>query len=106
MLYSKRLTILQEAEVYDLFGIPNLSVEEKRVYFSLNDSESDVIQSIRNRNHKCYAIALLGYFKIKPIQLSLSYSQIRPDLIFLAKEYFPKFKVTGFSVSRIQRARI
>lgn len=103
---SKRLTILNEAEVKDLYGVPSLSLEEKRVSFVLNDMEQDIIQSIRDRRHKCYAIALLGYFKIKPIQLNPYYKELQEDLDFIAKEYFPKYKVPRFSISRMQKTRI
>ena len=77
MSYKERLTILHEAEINDLYGIPSLSLEGKRVSFALNDPEQDVIKSIRNRNHKCYAIALLGYFKIKPIQHNPPYKELQ-----------------------------
>ena len=100
MPYKERLTILHDAEVNDLYSIPTLSLEEKRISFALNDLEQDVIKSIRDRNHKCYAIALLGYFKIKPILLNPSYKALKEDLTFIAEEYFPKFKVPRFSVSR------
>ena len=103
---SKRLTILHEAEITDLYGIPKLSLEEKRVSFALNDPEQDVIKSIRARNHKCYAIALLGYFKIKPIQLNPTYKELKEDLTFIAEEYFPQFKVPRFRVSSKQKTRI
>ena len=103
---SKRLTILHEAEINDLYGVPSLSLEEKRVSFALNDLEQDVIKSIRARNHKCYAIALLGYFKIKPIQLNPTYKELKEDLTFVAEEYFPKFKVPRFSVNGKQKTRI
>ena len=106
MSYKERLTILHEAEINDLYGIPSLSLEGKRVSFALNDPEQDVIKSIRDRNHKCYAIALLGYFKIKPIQHNPPYKELQEDLTFIAEEYFAKFKVPRFSVSRMQKARI
>lgn len=106
MPYNERLKILHDAEINDLYGIPSLTLEEKRISFALNDLEMDVIKSIRDRNHKCYAIALLGYFKIKPIPLSPSYKALQEDLTFIAEEYFPKFKVPRFSVSRMQKARI
>lgn len=99
MPYKERLTILHHAEISDLYGTPSLSLEEKRISFALNDLELDVIKSIRDRNHKCYAIALLGYFKIKPISLNPSYKALQEDLIFIAKEYFPKFKVPRFSLA-------
>jgi hypothetical protein len=43
---SKRLSILNEAEVKDLYGIPSLSLEEKRVSFALNNLEQDVIKQV------------------------------------------------------------
>ena len=46
---SKHLIILHEAEINDLYGVPRLSLEEKRVSFSLNDLEQDVIKSIEGR---------------------------------------------------------
>ncbi len=106
MSNSKRLTILHTAEINDLYGVPSLSLEEKRVSFALNDLEQDVISSIRDRKHKCYAIALLGYFKIKPIQLNPTYKELQGDLAFIAEEYFPKFNVPRFSVTRMQKVRI
>jgi len=36
MAFKKRLTILLEPEIKDLYGIPTLSVEQKRVFFYLN----------------------------------------------------------------------
>lgn len=106
MSYKERLKILHEAEIHDLYGVPRLTLEGKRFTFALNDLEMDMIKSIRNRNHKCYAIALLGYFKIKPIPLNPSYKALQEDLEFIAAEYFPQFKVPRFSVSRMQKARI
>ena len=106
MPYKERLTILHTAEINDLFGVPSLSLEEKRVGFALNDLEQDVIKSIRARNHKCYAIALLGYFKIKPIQLNPTFKKLQEDLTFIAEAYFPQFKVPRFSVSGKQKTRI
>lgn len=106
MSYKERLTILHTAEINDLYGAPSLSLEEKRVSFALNDLELEVIDSIRDRKHKCYAIALLGYFKIKPIQLNPTYKELREDLAFITEEYFPRFKVPRFSVSSKQKTRI
>lgn len=74
---SKRLSILHEAEINDLYGVPSLSLEEKRLSFTLNELVQDVIKSIRDRNHKSYAIALLGYFKIKSIQLNPAYMELQ-----------------------------
>lgn len=101
---SKRLTILHDSEINDLYGFPTLSLEEKRVSFALNDLEQDVINSIRDRNQKFYPTALLGYFKIKPIPLNPSFKTLKEDLVFIAEEYFQKAKEPRFSMSRMQEA--
>jgi hypothetical protein len=46
---------------------------------------------------------LLGDFKVKPIQINPAYKELKEDLTFIAEEYFPKFKVPRFSVSRTQK---
>ena len=46
MPFKERLTILHKSEISDLYGIPYLSLEEKRVSFALNDLELSVIKSI------------------------------------------------------------
>ncbi|MFT6387987.1 MAG: hypothetical protein ACJAUP_001359 [Cellvibrionaceae bacterium] len=99
MYYNERLTILHEGEINDLYGVHNMSLEKKRVSFALNDLALDVIDSIRDKKHKCCAIALLGYFKTKPIQLNPTYGGLQEDLAFIAEEYLPKFNVPRFSVS-------
>jgi hypothetical protein len=50
---SKRLTILNEAEVKDLYGVPGLSLEEKRVSFVLKRF-SVILKS--NRFNSTYSI--------------------------------------------------
>ncbi len=104
MPYKERLTVLHEAEINDLYGVPSLSLEEKRISFTLNDLEQDVIKSIRDRNHKCYAIALLGYFKIKPIQLNPAYAVvIRKTALGFCQ--FPELSMHCFNrVSRINNS--
>ena len=103
---SRRLKILNEPEVSDLYGTPTLSIEQKRFYFNLNDHELSAISSIRERKYPCVAIALLGYFKVKPILLKPNHSDLREDLVFIAQEYFPIIKLPRFKLNRVQRNRI
>ena len=106
MAFKERLTILLEPKIRDLYRVPVLSLEQKRVCFALNDLELTCIATIRDRNQKCFAIALLGYFKVKPITLNPRFGDVQSDLFFIAKEYFPKFSVPRFSVNRMQRVRL
>ena len=78
-----RQGILHQSEIQDLFGPPRLTIEEKRFYFTLNDLELKSFASIRDRQQCCYFIVLLGYFKVKPVMLNVSFTDVREDLDFV-----------------------
>ena len=73
-LKSKRRTILLDSEIQDVYGAPKLAFEQTQYYFSLNDPELDALRSIRNRYNRVYFVRLLGYFKVKPVVLSIHYN--------------------------------
>ncbi|MFK7731190.1 MAG: Tn3 family transposase [Pseudomonadales bacterium] len=106
MAYTERLQILIESEITELYSPPNFSLEERRFYFSLNDREAKAAKSIRQRSHRCYFVALLGYFKSKPVVLSPSFGQIEEDLKFIACEQFPGLGLRRFTLDRKQRNRL
>ena len=85
MAIKNEISILTSAEQLDLYSPPIFSVEEQRLYFTLNDAELAVCRSIRLRAHQCYFVAILGYFKSKPVILDVAYSQVTDDLTFISK---------------------
>ncbi len=88
MAKNKRLKILLRPEIDDLYSPPQYTIEQQRYFFSLNDQELVVAKSIRKREHRCYFVAMLGYFKSKPIILNPSFRSIESDLSFIAKDTF------------------
>ena len=60
---SKRIKILNDPEVRDLYSVPSFADEQKRFFFILNDNEKQQINQLKERKYRCAAIALLGYFK-------------------------------------------
>jgi hypothetical protein len=99
----RRRTILLDSEIGELYGAPQLTPEQKRHYFSLNDPESDALRSIRDRYTKVYFVLLLGYFKVKPVVLNLRHSEVRNDLQFIAEELFPGMKLVRKNLSPCKR---
>ncbi len=89
MATDKRLKILTEAEISDLFGPPVLNENDQRFFFRLNDHELALSQNIRRRDQRCMFAVLLGYFKVKPITLSPGYHQIKHDVKYVCSEIFP-----------------
>lgn len=105
MSFEKRLSILYQSEIDDLYGIPALDDEQRRQYFSLNSIEGDAATRIRNISHRCFFVALLGYFKIKPICLNASFGDTESDLRFIASEHYDKTTLKRFTVTPGQISR-
>ena len=106
MSKSKGLSILLQPEIDDLYSPPRYTIEQQRYFFSLNDKELAVAKSIRKREHRCYFVAMLGYFKTKPIVRNPNFRLIESDLSFVAKETFLGNKLRRLSLNQKQRDRL
>jgi len=107
MSKGKRLSILTEAEIEDLYSPPVFSESDRRFFFALNDRELEVINRIRDRKHRVVTIALLlGYFKSKPILLIPSFKSMQADLSFVAALYFGGLKYRRFILKADQKFQL
>ena len=106
MATEKRLKILTEAEIGDLFGPPVLNNNDQRFLFTLNDYELAIAHKIRRRDQRCMFVVLLGYFKVKPITLSPGYHQIKQDIKYVCSEIFPGSGLRPFNLTQKTRVRI
>ena len=106
MPIQKRLQILIESEISDLYGPPRFTLEERRFYFALNDREAKVASSIRNRSQRCFFVALLGCFKSKPVMLNPSFGDVEDDLRFIAREQLPGPGLLRFTPNQRQKDRL
>ena len=100
MAYAERIQVLTEAEIRELYDPPHFSLEERRHYFNLNDREKAVSKTLRKRSHRCYFIALLGYFKSKPIVLKPNYMRIKQDLLYIADTHYPTGNIARFALDQ------
>ena len=103
---NKRLTILLDSEVKELYSLPTLTLEQKRLSFLLNDLEMDALASIKDRHLKTYFIILLGYFKIKPIVLNFTFKDVKDDFYFALAEYFPSISLRPLNLTPSQKSRL
>ena len=106
MSKGKRLSILTKAEIEELYSPPVFSASDQRFFFALNDREFEVINRIRDRKHRVVAIALLGYFKSKPILLNPNFKSMQADLSFISGLYFKDLKYRRFSLKADQKSRL
>tara|TARA_R110002095_G_scaffold216559_1_gene214564 strand:- start:1188 stop:4208 length:3021 start_codon:yes stop_codon:yes gene_type:complete len=106
MATEKRIKILTETEISELFGPPTLNSNDQRFFFALNDAELAECKRIRERDHRCMFVVLLGYFKVKPIVLSPGYHQIKQDLKYVCSEVIPGPGLRPFNLTQKTRVRI
>ena len=101
MAIKNELSILTKAEQLDLYSPPLLSLEQQRLYFTPNEIELTESKSIRQRSHRCYFIALLGYFKSKPVILSPSFNLIFDDMQFISMQVQGGKGIRPFSINKM-----
>ena len=68
--------------------------------------KTKVASSIRNRSQRCFFIALLGYFKSKPVMLNPCFGDVQDDLRFIAREQLPGPGLLRFTLNQRQKDRL
>jgi TnpA family transposase len=106
MLKERRLSILTAAETDELYSVPSFSDADQRFFFNLSDRALLEINRIRDRKYRITAIALLGYFRSKPILLSPNFKSMQADLRFIADRYLDGMRFRRFSLKADQKSRI
>jgi len=85
---GKRLNILTQAEIGNLYSLPKFTHEERLVYFFLNHAEKEIVDTHRSYQSKLYFILQLGYFKAKNMFFVFNFSMVRDDAQHILIQYF------------------
>jgi len=86
--FEERITILSAEEVNSIYNLPQLSDEERCLYFTMDDEEYAIAHSHRSLDMKVLFILQLGYFKAKKIFFIFTNDEIREDIQFIKNKYF------------------
>lgn len=94
---GKRLNILSEIEIKEIYQIPKFTNDQREFLFALDAKEMGALGTITATKSKIYFILQLGYFKVNAIFYNFTFDQVRADTAFVSIRYFPKKKtsVTG-----------
>ncbi len=91
MKRRKRLRILSNSEINDLYGRPQFSDEDRIEYFSLSTAEKLIIEDLRLLKSKVSFILKLGYFKAKHLFFAINFLDfIHPNPLPNLTSYTPK----------------
>lgn len=103
---KKRLSILSESEVNDLYSVPKFTDQQRGHFFNITPQEELFVKKRRELISKAYLVLLLGYFKAKPVTLKFKLSDVRDDLRYILEKYFDAKKLPNKSLTDRQRSRI
>jgi len=72
MATEKRIKIITESEVQELYSPLPLTASDQRFFFALDDrAAQEECKKLRQRRSRCMLTLLLGYFKAKMIYKKL-----------------------------------
>ena len=97
---SKRISILKQSEIKELYEIPKFTDDERRWYFELHDNESKLLKFSGNTKTKADAILQLGYFKAKNQFFQYRHDDVQSDINYILNQYFDDARIGRFRISR------
>ena len=100
MSSQKRIKLLSKDEIECLYGIPELSNEDREVLFGLLETDYQAINEITNDVAKIDYILQLGYFRAQKYFFKFTFQQIRQDVWFIINNYFPDVPFPKKQVSK------
>jgi hypothetical protein len=80
---TKRLHLLDAAEIAALYDRPHFTDEERADYFVLTPTETTLTQTFTDGAVQAFFVLQLGYFKAKQRFFSLKLADVFTDLIFI-----------------------
>jgi TnpA family transposase len=89
---TKRLKILSNAEIKELYNKPKFNPEQRAFYFFLNELQKQEIESLRSLESRIYFILQLGYFRSKLLFFNINFRELGEDIHYILCEYFPNEK--------------
>lgn len=87
---KKRIRILSNNEINELYQIPAFSSVEREEYFSLDNELRAIINSISKIENRIYMILITGYFRYKPVIHDISDAKNQKDIKYILGKYYPK----------------
>lgn len=87
---KKRIRILSNNEINELYQTPAFSAVEREEYFSLDNELRAIINGISKIENRIYMILIIGYFRYKPVIHDISDTKTQKDIKYILGKYYPK----------------
>lgn len=103
---TKRIQILSESEINELYALPNFSLTEREDYFSLDNETKKLVNGLRRLETRAYFILLLGYFRSRPIIFNFSFLDVIADLEYIQKQHFDGQDISTVDLSPTTKTKL
>lgn len=103
---TKRIKILNETEINELYALPNFNRIDREDYFSLDNETQKLVNEFRRLETRIYFILLLGYFRSRPIIFSFSFSQVSSDLDYVKGRYYSDKNISMDDLSPTTKTKL
>lgn len=92
----KRIQLLSNTEIEELYARPDFNTYEQNLYFSLNQAERAALEHFRNTQTRIHFILQLGYFKAKQQFFNFSLDEVSNDVQYIVETYYSGADVSQF----------
>lgn len=90
---QKRIQLLSDTEIEELYSRPEFNIHEQQLYFTLTASERTALTQFSNTRTRIYFILQLGYFKARQQFFNFSLDEVISDVLFIVSNYYSEFAV-------------
>lgn len=97
---NKRLKILSQTEINELYSTPQFNNNEQENYFDLNKKELEVMSERGTLASKIHFILQLGYFKTTSQFFNDPFNKVSRDVNFILKKYFDNKKLSIHAITQ------
>lgn len=104
---NKRLSILSPSEQKNIYELPDFIKEERNIYFSLNTTEQNIVQTqLRGINSQILFILQLGYFRALFKFFSFTALDVQKDILSIIEKHFPTKALSDVSLMCNKKTKI
>lgn len=102
-LHKKRLKILADQEIDELYGRPRFNHDERVHFFSLTPEERAVADGHHNLARRVLFILQLGYFKAKTLFFDFEFNDVREDVRHILRSHYPRYHDAELTTPKLKQ---
>ena len=90
---QKRITLLPNSEISNIYPQPEFNTHERSLYFTFNKIDWQLINANHDHNSRLHLMLKLGYFKARHIIFKIDAMKSSDDIAHLQKKHFKGIEV-------------